>query len=254
MQPDNLFRGTRIKDDKRVIVKAVCARSRELSVIRLLSTAPLCDDPRNHTIPVFDIVEPPDCDIAFIVMEEWSAQFPSHICSPTCLLTALRQCIEGVVFMHEHGIAHLDISLRNTLTDYDGHYSFIDFELSRCYGMADIGRHRITGCRGTEVPPELELGGESDPFKVDVWALSILISKACQVRCRLRADSRSHTDAFPQLSGLEDELTELSSFTWAIRQQHPDARPSAREVLLDFDRMVERIRASGKLVSGSHCH
>ena len=151
---------------------------------RMLCSRPLRDDPMNHTIPVLDIFDDPESGISFIVMEEWPPQYSAfgQICSPECLITAIRHCIEGLVFMHDHGIAHLDISSRNVLTDYDGHYCFIDFEMSRCFGTADMGRCRITGSRGTEIPPELESGGESDPFKVDVWALGILILQACKVR------------------------------------------------------------------------
>ena len=82
--------------------------------------------------------------------------------------------------MHIHGIVHLDISLRNILTDFRGNYRYIDFEMSRRY--TDTSKPpRIMGRRGTEVPPELECGDESDPFKVDVWALGVVILRACKV-------------------------------------------------------------------------
>lgn len=82
--------------------------------------------------------------------------------------------------MHEHRIAHLDISLRNWVTDFKGHYACIDYELSQRF-LGTKGA-RIRGPRGTEVPPELESGLECDPFKVDIWALGILILRACHVR------------------------------------------------------------------------
>jgi serine/threonine protein kinase len=81
--------------------------------------------------------------------------------------------------MHKHHIAHLDISLRNLLTDYNGHYAYIDFEGSRRY--AGVSSPVICGYRGTEVPPECERGELADPYKIDVWALAILMLRACQV-------------------------------------------------------------------------
>lgn len=91
--------------------------------------------------------------------------------------------------MHAHGIAHLDISLRNILSDFNGHYAFIDFETSRAYPMPasssstrPLPELRVQGIHGTEDPPELENGEESDPFKVDVWALAVVILRACKVR------------------------------------------------------------------------
>lgn len=49
-QPERLFRGTRISDESPIVVKAVHRRSRELEVIRLLSTRPLKDCEMNHCI------------------------------------------------------------------------------------------------------------------------------------------------------------------------------------------------------------
>jgi serine/threonine protein kinase len=81
--------------------------------------------------------------------------------------------------MHKHHIAHLDISLRNLLTDCKGHYAYIDFELSRRF---DVSNPRITGRRGTELPPECSDGAFYDPYKVDVWALGVLILRVSKVR------------------------------------------------------------------------
>lgn len=85
--------------------------------------------------------------------------------------------------MHTHRIAHLDISLRNVLTDYQGRYNYIDFEMSRRYDNVNLNRYppRIVGYRGTEIPPEVERGEESDPFKIDIWALAVLILRASKV-------------------------------------------------------------------------
>lgn len=82
--------------------------------------------------------------------------------------------------MHSLKMAHLDISLRNLVTDYNGRYAYIDFELARRFD--DDPNPRILCRRGTEVPPECERGGSSDPYKIDVWALGVLILRACKVR------------------------------------------------------------------------
>ena len=126
--------------------------------------------------------------------------------------------------MHMHGIAHLDISLRNILTDFHGNYAFIDFETSRIYPEAarcksnpqsthqrrtsngskvkvDIGESdskrppppRIQGIHGTEDPPEIEAGNESDPFKVDIWALAVVILRACKVSNPLSVQPKTQT-------------------------------------------------------------
>jgi len=217
---DNLFRGFRIYDGKRVMVKAVHVYSREYEIIRLLSTPPLRDNPMNHTIPVLAFIRMTDDDIVFIVMEEWSSQLITD--APCCLklfLAALRQCIEHAAFMHRHHIAHLDISLRNLLTDDNGRYAYIDFELSRRY--AGTCSPVICYYRGTEVPPECERGELADPYKVDVWALAVLMLRACK------------------LSGYH--IPELMQVIKPMLYEAPHRRPSVRDVLQAFDSMVSMI-------------
>ncbi len=85
-----------------------------------------------------------------------------------------------IAFMHAHNIAHLDVSLRNFVTDGKGRCACIDYELSSRYD--NIANPRVCGCRRTEVPPELERGESSDPFKVDVFALGMLVIKSMEVR------------------------------------------------------------------------
>lgn len=84
--------------------------------------------------------------------------------------------------MHRHSIAHLDISLRNIVTDHEGHYAYIDFEMSRQFDASCTPLVHIY--RATEVPPECDRGVGVDPFKVDVWALAVLILRASKVRGR----------------------------------------------------------------------
>lgn len=82
--------------------------------------------------------------------------------------------------MHAQGVAHLDLSLCNVLTDLCGHYAYIDFELSRRFDKA-TPVPRLTKCRGSAIPPDVERGADSDPFKMDIWALGTLILHICQV-------------------------------------------------------------------------
>ncbi|KAJ3516628.1 hypothetical protein NLJ89_g1007 [Agrocybe chaxingu] len=197
--PDNLFRGLRISDGLRIVVKAVHAQSREFVVISTLTRPPLRDDPMNHTIPVLDLFKFPADSVAFIVMEEWSSQLvPSS--GPCCLkglLSALRQCLEvkerfivvihqslsfaqHAAFLHKHHIAHLDIALQNLVTDFKGHYAYIDYEISRHFSPTTLCPV-IHGYHATEMPPECEKGAGIDPYKVDVWALGVLMLRACKV-------------------------------------------------------------------------
>ncbi|KAI6166984.1 kinase-like domain-containing protein [Pisolithus thermaeus] len=176
--PDNLFRATRHKDGKKLVIKAVNLLSRELDVARYISSPALRRDPMNHCIPIFDFLDVPTDGICFVVMEEWSSCLLSRL--PATMhefLSAIHQCIEHIVFLHRYHIVHLDISIYNFVTDYRGHYACIDYELSR---RLDIDGPQVFSLRGTEIPPELERGEASDPYMVDIWALAMLILRACQ--------------------------------------------------------------------------
>ncbi|CAK5277681.1 unnamed protein product [Mycena citricolor] len=219
--PENLFRGARARDRSvKVVVKAVHLHSRELGIIQTLARSPLRDDPMNHCIPVLDVIELPEDDLAFIVMEQWSSQLvvDSDPCCLRLFLAALRQAIEHVAFMHRHRMAHLDISLRNLLTDYRGHYAYIDYELSRKFEALESPR--ICNFRTTEVPPECETsnGDCPDAFKADVWAMGILILRASK------------------LTGYC--LPELVHLVRPMLNADPADRPSIEQVLVAFEKLV----------------
>lgn len=222
--PDNLFRGVASASGKKFVVKAVHYLSREYQVVKMLSSPPLRDNPMNHTIPILDLFECP-CPLdptAFIVMEEWSSQLIPESGGPCCLkvfFEAIRQCIEHAAFMHQNRIVHLDISLRNLVTDFKGHYAYIDFELSRYY--QDVPNPRIFGHEATEVPPECDSGKCCDPFKVDVWALGVLLLRTCKV--------------------MEFDIPELVEFTAPMLNLVPEKRPLLQDVLGSFDAMVSKV-------------
>ncbi|KAH8106964.1 kinase-like domain-containing protein [Cristinia sonorae] len=218
--PENLFRGTHVSSDTKVVIKAVHLSSREYDIVRYMSSYPLCKDPRNHLIPIMDFIEVVESNLAFIVMEEWSPNFvPDPPPTLRCFLGALRQCIEHAEFMHSHRIAHLDISIRNLLTDYNSHYAYIDFEVSRRFD--DDPDPRIRCCRGTELSPERERGDWADPYKADIWSLSIVILHAT--------------------SWTGYNLPELRPLLRSMQEENFSVRPNATEVLREFDDIVRRM-------------
>ncbi|KIJ44063.1 hypothetical protein M422DRAFT_30600 [Sphaerobolus stellatus SS14] len=219
--PDSLFRGTQRPSGKKVIIKTVDSRSRELEVLLYLSTPACRRDAANHTIPALDFIIVREDHLAFIVLEEWSASL-TH-CTPStsrAFLGAIRQCIEGLHFMHIHNIAHLDISFSNILTNHSGSYAYIDFELSRRFLPGETPL--VKGIRGTELPPEIERGEASSAFKVDIWALGVTI---------LRAYKAS-----------EVEVPHFKEFVRPLLHENPKMRPSAAAVLHAMERIYPEAR------------
>lgn len=211
-------------------------------------------------LAVLDLIEVPRDNLAFIVMQEWSAQLVADTpCNLGLCLSALRQCIEvslepaflfaprrsanlflqHIAFMHAQHIAHLDVSLRNILTDYRGHYACIDYELSTRFD--GVANPRISNARGTEIPPELERGQCSDPYKVDVYALGVLLLRAIEVS--------NHMPLLSGLSLIARQLTgydvpELHSLVKPMLSHRFKQRPTAQQVLISYNAMVARIHPS----------
>jgi hypothetical protein len=94
------------------MIKAVHRDSRELDIVRYLSAPAQQQDPTNHCIrklskqtaeiylpsqnlAILDLIDAPQDDLCFIVMEEWSANlFPETPVSLGYLVESLRHCIE----------------------------------------------------------------------------------------------------------------------------------------------------------------
>ncbi|KAG6332036.1 hypothetical protein ID866_7056 [Astraeus odoratus] len=158
---------------------------------------------------------------------------------PICVyefLSAIRQCIEHVVFMHRHHIVHLDISLYNFVTDYCGRYACIDYELSQ---RIDNENPRVFSSRGTEIPPELELGQSSNPYTVDIWALAMLILRACDVSTWQLWLSGLCKTLNSQITGFH--VPELIQLTKPMLNENADKRPSASMVLRAFRRQFRTL-------------
>ncbi|KAI9070383.1 hypothetical protein FKP32DRAFT_1558061 [Trametes sanguinea] len=229
--PERLFRGTQCSTGVKVVIKAVHLRSREYDIIRFISSKAVRSHPMNHCIPVLDLIEVPSDQLAFIVMAEWSQKLVSDSpCNLGLFLNALRQCIEHITFMHAYHIAHLDISLHNILTDTRGHYACIDYELSARFD--GIAEPRICSRKGSELPPELERGDSSDPYKVDVYALGILLLRAME------------------LTGYD--VPELHGIVKRMLCPHFDQRPTAQQVLQSFNKIVSRIHPARLQVACPH--
>jgi len=160
-------------------------------------------------------------------MEEWSSQFapPEQPYTLQSYLNSLRHCIQHIAFMHTHRFAHLDISVRNVLTDYDGRYACIDYEMSRqfCRPPVEVeGDPRssvlIYHSKAAEVPPEVEKGHLTSPYAMDVWALGMLMSKA--------------------IASTGYDVPELRSITKGMLEPQWERRPSAKVVLRRFEEAI----------------
>ncbi|KAG6974612.1 hypothetical protein JG688_00002949 [Phytophthora aleatoria] len=85
-------------------------------------------------------------------------------------LSVLSQVAAGLAFLHQHGIAHRDISLENILL-HRGRCKLGDFGLAT---RAHRGGGRHVG-KNYYMAPEIVAGGPYDPKAADVWSLGIVL-------------------------------------------------------------------------------
>jgi len=136
--------------------------------------------------------------------------------------------------MHKHHIAHLDISLTNLLTDYMGHYAYIDYEISRRFESTDPATHLVYDYRGTELPPESGRDTPIDPYKVDVWALAVLILRSCK------------------LTGYW--VPQLMDIIKPMLDEDPSRRPSSSAVLQTFNKLVVSLQLQSETETDRSCY
>ncbi|KAJ3004551.1 hypothetical protein NUW54_g4764 [Trametes sanguinea] len=248
---------TRVSDEALVYMKSIRTDSEELRILTYFSSDELRRDPRNHCVPLLDVFEDSvDADMSIIVMP-----FLRYINNPSFelvddVLEMLDQVLEGLVFMHDHGVAHRDCAFKNIMMDAsslfpkgfhpiaqkmlaDGvtpatvlsrasapvHYYFIDFGISTWF--TDDSPKLVVGTDGLDrEPPELSKTVPYDPFKLDVFLIGNLI------RRRLY-------ETYSNISMLEPLMNRMI-------ESDPSKRPTAAEAHREFKAIRRNVRTFRK--------
>jgi len=96
------------------------------------------------------------------------------------LWSTSQQLFEAVKFMHDHGVAHLDLKPPNIIIPPAyGQLTIIDFSLAiRVNGP----RHMFTGLAGTEGYIAPEVGRTTyNPIRADLWSCDKVIKDLCMI-------------------------------------------------------------------------
>ncbi|KAH8823331.1 kinase-like domain-containing protein [Flagelloscypha sp. PMI_526] len=203
MQTFDTCHAYRSADGTLVVLKRISDREcpDEVQIGTFLNSPDLRKDPRNHTVPIFDSFSHPTQPWKYIVMP-----FLRNIHRPEFevlgeVIDLFNQMFEGLVFMHEQGIAHRDGDLFNIMMDSamflkpfhphfpdrlsDGvtdaepiprlgsgvRYYFTDFGLSSQFSKSHPNPLVLgTAGRNTNVP-ELSETVPYNPFMTDVFIL-----------------------------------------------------------------------------------
>ncbi|KAJ7196504.1 kinase-like domain-containing protein [Mycena pura] len=253
----------RIYDGQQVMLKWVSKKTHphEVEIASFLSTPALAKNPKNHCIPVLDVLQDPFDDDKQIIVMPRLIRFDEPIFDTVGeVVDCFRQIFEGVQFMHENHVAHRDLGLLNIMQDptklyprgfhpvnyclnptNDGlaycitrtecwpRYHIIDFGLSRRYDPSKGPPLEPVTPGGDRNPPEYT-NGACNPFPADIYALGTLMK-----RHFLRSD--------PAQRGSEQHapLQFLAPLADAMTHVNPAMRPTIGEVIQRFNKDYEKL-------------
>ncbi|TDL17193.1 hypothetical protein BD410DRAFT_581799 [Rickenella mellea] len=237
------------RDGTDVMLKRVAAESKELAIAQFLTSPERLRDPRNHCVPILDhFADERDPLVDFIAMPVLRMFDDPPFYTVGEVLEFIKQTLEGISFIHEHGVAHRDCYYLNIMLDatsmypdgfhpmfqvasrgFKGNrsaryvqrsdarsvkYYFIDFGLSSSF--QDHSQTRLVTGRDCQLKdvPELSNDIPYDPFPVDIFLLGHLYNEFL-------------ISKYPNLQFL---LPLASSMT----RENPKSRPSAEEALRQF--------------------
>jgi len=200
---------TQVSSGKLVYVKKVTTGDLESTIATMMLADPLCTDPRNHSVPVLEIFQDDeDESISYMVMPFLRLVREPEFEDIEEIIHFVDQILEGLVFMHDQGIAHRDCSYRNImmdassmfpkgfhpirdnelpdLSDYAPYvsrttasvrYYYIDYGIS-VHVAPDAPSKLVVGHFGRDQEvPELSQTIPYDPFKVDIFLIGNLFRR-----------------------------------------------------------------------------
>ncbi|KAI0043107.1 hypothetical protein FA95DRAFT_1590584 [Auriscalpium vulgare] len=137
---------TRICDNAQVVMKMLRTKddsSSEVETARYFSSNLLASDPRNHCVPVFEIIDVPFHDIRLIVMPRLRPFNDPPFQTFGEVVPFLSQIFEGIALMHEHSYAHRDCTSLNIMLDPSRMYpnSFHPIKLDRKLNFRGKAKH-----------------------------------------------------------------------------------------------------------------
>ncbi|KAH9978292.1 hypothetical protein BJV74DRAFT_142640 [Russula compacta] len=143
---------TRISDGRPVMLKRLLEREGpyELQINKLFSTEPLSSHPRNHCVPLLDVIKLPD-DPPILVHPLLRRHYDPRFQTIGEFVAFFAQTCEGVHFMHENNVAHRDATYDNVMLEPSNMYpnSFHPVAMERSKDF----RRRAKGYSRTWRPP-----------------------------------------------------------------------------------------------------
>ncbi|KAI5900649.1 uncharacterized protein SCHCODRAFT_02563594 [Schizophyllum commune H4-8] len=242
----NVLDATKLPFGEPVMLKRVNKlQSKEVEITAMLSSPALLKDPRNHCIPVYDVLEIPDDDnLRILVLPLLRKYDDPPFDTVGEVVDCLRQVLECVHFLHEHNIVHGNIEARHIMMHaaplYDAPFHPVEQNMrfdwrgriapSRTrtedpveYHILDFSRASVHDPHASEASAsDKGLGAADDdvddPFAHDVYSLGTWI----------RDDFLKGTRRYKHLDVLDPLVDEMT-------RDDPVKRPTMKEVMSRFE-------------------
>ncbi|KAJ2915958.1 hypothetical protein MD484_g4421, partial [Candolleomyces efflorescens] len=253
---------TSLKEDAFVVLKRIDVSKypKEVEITTYLTTEPLKSQAENHTIPLIEVLQPPqEEDVRILVLPLLRDYDDPLFETMGEAIHFLDQFLEAVTFLHKNRVVHGDISINNVMMDgkemypqdfhpvqhqmkkdYSGlvknkysrtekapKYYILDFGLSRRFELDEEPEALDTVGTDTTVP-EYRNEYPIDPFFVDVYCVGNMLRQEF-----LDGDPSRHSrKGYYGFEFLRPLITDMT-------QDDPSKRPSMEEALKRFRELVE---------------
>jgi len=241
-------------DDGRVVcIKQVGRNEEEVRIARMLGSDESRPDPKNHCISVIEVIDDPEDDTkSYLVMPFLRSADNPPFDFVKEIIDFVDQILEGLVYLHEKGVAHRDCVMHNIMMDADAmypdgfhpvktmhkrdfsgwatyiprsvagvRYYFADFGISVHIPEEETDR-LVTGQLGRDQdPPELARHTPYDPFKLDIFIIGNMFKKEFQ-------------DKYTNVQFLGPLIL------W-MTDMEPDRRPTAEAALREWSELRKSI-------------
>ncbi|KDQ59039.1 hypothetical protein JAAARDRAFT_154270 [Jaapia argillacea MUCL 33604] len=259
---------TRTSDGTMVALKKLSKRDHpyEVEIIQFLTSEPLASDPKNHCVPLYEVLQVPDEEDLVILVMPFARRFNNpRFDTFGEAISCFQQIFEGIQFMHTNLVAHRDCNGMNIMMDpramypnsfhpadiglsydYNHHakyftrtqrppkYYLIDFGISRRYQPGDDPSMEPIIVGGDDSPPEFTPANmqrtnyKCNPFHTDIYYLGNMI----------REDFIQSSKGFDFMQPLVTDMM----------LEDPTQRPTIDEVVVRFG-SVRKSLSSWKLRS-----
>ncbi|KAH8107742.1 kinase-like domain-containing protein [Cristinia sonorae] len=251
---------TRLSDGEMVLLKRLkrSVHPYEIEITRMFSEEPLRSHPKNHCVPVFEVLDSPhNADVSILVLPLLREFENPSFETVGEVIEFFRQIFEGLQFMHQCHVAHRDCMFLNIMLDprpmfpkmyhpastqrardlkgLAKHYSrtykptkyyLIDFGISRKYDASDESPLEAPIFGGDKSAPEFKPPfTPCNPFPTDVYYIGNVI------RTRFLQKSQVYYQFMEPL---------ISSMV----QDDPKKRPTMDEVVDQFDKLCSMLPSS----------